>query len=347
MKISARILAERLHGSIEGDGDVELTGVASIARASATDVTFADSAQSCVEAFASPAGVVLIPRGAPASARTVIRVENSREAFAVTMTIFHAPQLYAAGIDPSARIAKNVHLGEGVFIGPNVVVGVGASIGDNTVILANCVLGEGVTVGTDCVLHANTTYYSNVRLGDRVIVHSGTVIGADGFGYARKASGIVKMPQIGGVIIGDDVEIGANVSIDRATMHSTIIGSGTKIDNQVQIAHNVVIGRNCMIAGQTGIGGSTRIGDNVTLAGAVAVVDHVEIGANSVVGAMSLVTKNVPAGTCVWGIPAQPGMAAKRQNAALRRLPGALKKLRGAPAHTENGNGNGALTNGD
>jgi len=335
MKIIARILAERLHGSIEGDGNVELTGVACIARACATDVTFADSAQSCLEAFASPAGVVLVPHSAPASARTLIRVENSREAFAVTMTIFHAPQLYSAGIDPSARIAKNAHLGEGVFIGPNVVVGAGASIGDNTVILANCVLAEGVTVGADCVLHANTSYYSNVRLGSRVIVHSGTVIGSDGFGYARRPTGIVKMPQIGGVIIGDDVEIGANVSIDRATMNSTIIGSGTKIDNQVQIAHNVVIGRNCLIAGQTGIGGSTRIGDNVTLGGAVAVVDHVEIGENAMVGALSLVTKNVPAGTSVWGIPAQAGMAAKRQNAALRRLPEALKKMRSLANETQ------------
>ena len=328
MKISARILAQRLRGSVEGDGDVELTGVASISRACATDVTFAESPQSCAEAFANPAGVVLVPRGAPPSSRTLIRVENSREAFAVTMTIFHSPQLYTAGIDPSARIAEKAHLGEGVYIGPNVVVGTGASIGDNTVVLANSVLAEGVIVGADCVLHPNTTYYSNVRLGNRVIVHSGTVIGSDGFGYARRASGIVKMPQVGGVIIGDDVELGANVCIDRATMNSTIIGSGTKIDNQVQIAHNVIIGRNCLIAGQCGIGGSTRLGDNVTLGGAVAVVDHVEIGENAIVGALSLVTKNVPVGTTVWGIPAQPGMAAKRQNAALRRLPEALKKMR-------------------
>jgi len=200
-------------------------------------------------------------------------------------------------------------------------------VGDRTVILANCVLGEGVIVGEDCRLHPNVTLYSNVKLGKRVILHSGTVVGSDGFGYARQASGIVKIPQIGGVVIEDDVEIGANVSIDRATMTSTIIGKGTKIDNQVQIAHNVVIGKNCLIAGQSGIGGSARLGDGVTLAGRVAVVDHVEIGANAVVGAVSLVTKNVAPGQVVWGSPARLARDAERESVALRRLPELLKSL--------------------
>ena len=168
------------------------------------------------------------------------------------------------------------------------VLGEDAQVGDRTVILANCVLAEGVVLGADCLLQPNITLYSNVKLGSRVIIHSGTVIGADGFGYARKASGIAKIPQIGGVVIEDDVEIGANVSIDRATMNSTIIGSGTKIDNQVQIAHNVVIGKNCLIAGQTGIGGSAVLGDNVTLAGGVAVVDHVTVGAQCRRGGVEL-----------------------------------------------------------
>ena len=328
MKISARALAEQLGGTIEGNGDVEVTGVASIAQASATDVIFAESPESCALAFASVAGVILVSSGAPPSTRTLIRVQSCREAFAAAMTIFHPPRQYAAGIDPSARIGVGVRLGEGVHIGPNVVLGEGVQVGDRTVILANCVIAEGVSLGEDCLLHPSITLYSKVEVGRRVIMHAGCVIGSDGFGYVRKASGIAKIPQIGGVVIEDDVELGANVTIDRATMNCTVIGSGSKIDNQVQIAHNVQIGRNCLIAGMTGIGGSARLGDGVTLAGGVSVVDHVEIGANARVGAVSLVTKNVPPGQTVWGIPARRGMDAKREQAALRWLPGVLKMLR-------------------
>ena len=339
MTISARALADQLHGDIEGNGDVLLTNVAPISRAGATDVTFAESAKSCEEAFASAAGVVLVRRCAPTSTKTLIRVENCREAFAMAMTIFHAPKQYGAGIDPSARIAPDVRVGKGAFIGPNVVLGAGVQVGDRTTILANCVIGDGVSVGDDCMLHPNITLYSNVKVGNRVIMHSGTVIGSDGFGYARKASGIAKIPQIGGVVIEDDVEIGANSSIDRATMNVTIIGSGTKIDNQVQIAHNVVIGRNCLIAGKTGISGSVRLGDGVTLGGAVGVVDHVEIGANAVVGAMSLVTKDVPPGQVVWGLPARRAHDAKQESVSLRKLPGLLKTLHAQNQAGTNGNG--------
>ena len=327
MTITARALAEQLHGELEGDGEVQITNVACISRAGASDVTFAENASSCAEAFASAAGVILVRRSAPTNAKTLIRVENCREAFAAAMNIFHAPKQYVAGVDPSARIGPGVRLGSGVFIGANVVLSAGVEVGDRSVISANCVLGDGASLGEDCLLHANVTVYSQVRIGDRVMVHSGTVIGSDGFGYVRRASGIIKIPQIGNVIIEDDVELGANVTIDRAMMNSTIIGAGTKIDNQVQIAHNVIIGRNCLIAGMTGIGGSARLGDGVTLAGGVAVVDHVEIGANAVVGAVSLVTKNVPAGQVVWGTPARPARDAKRESAAVRRLPGLLKSL--------------------
>ncbi|HEY4952878.1 MAG TPA: UDP-3-O-(3-hydroxymyristoyl)glucosamine N-acyltransferase [Verrucomicrobiae bacterium] len=327
LTITAQALAKALGGSLEGNGGLELTDVAPIAAAGPANVTFAENPKSFAEAYASAAGVVLVSANAPASAKTLIRVENCRDAFARAMLIFHPPRQYPGVVDASAHIGAGVKLGKDICIGQNVVLGEGVQVGDRTVILANCVIGEQSTLGENCLLYPNVTIYSGVKLGDRVMVHSGTVIGGDGFGYARNASGIVKIPQIGGVIIEDDVEIGVNVSIDRATMISTIIGRGTKIDNQVQIAHNVIIGKNCLIAGQCGIGGSARLGENVTLAGGVAVVDHVEIGANAVVGALSLVTKDVPPGGVVWGMPAQPARKAKRQNAALRRLPDLLKRL--------------------
>jgi UDP-3-O-[3-hydroxymyristoyl] glucosamine N-acyltransferase len=229
MKITARNLAEQLGGTLEGNGDVEVTGVASIALASANDVTFAESAENCALAFASVAGVILVSSDVPPSTKTLIRVKSCREAFAAAMTIFHPARRYAAGVEPSAHIGAGVRLGTGVYIGPNVVLGEGARVGDRTVILANCVIAEGVSLGEDCLLHPCVVLNSRVKLGCRVTMYAGCVIGSDGFGYVRKASGIAKVPQIGGVLIEDDVELGANVTIDRATMNWTVIGSGTKM----------------------------------------------------------------------------------------------------------------------
>ncbi len=328
IRMTAQLLAERLQGAVEGDGELHVTGVAAIRGAGATEMTFAENARGYDAAYASAAGVILVQQCAPPSSKTLIRVANSREAFAIAMGIFHPPKRAVPGIHSSAHIAAGVMLGQGVTIGEGAVVGVGAVVGDRSAVLAHCTLGEGSVVGDDCVLHPHVTIYDQMRLGARVIVHSGTVIGSDGFGYVRKPSGLIKIPQVGNVVVGDDVEIGANVTIDRATLDSTVIGSGTKIDNQVQSAHHVIIGANCLIAGLCGIGGSSRLGDRVTLAGGVAVVDHVEIGANAVVGAMSLVTKNVASGQVVWGTPARPAREARRETVAIRRLPELLIQMR-------------------
>ena len=219
-------------------------------------------------------------------------------------------------------------LGSGVHIGANAFVKDAASIGDRSVVDAGAVVGDRVVMGSDCVVHSNATLYHDVRLGDRVIIHSGTVIGSDGFGYVLDGGRRVKIPQVGIVVIEDDVEIGANVAIDRSTLGATVIRKGTKIDNLVQIAHNVVIGENTVVCGLVGISGSVTIGDNVTLAGQVGLADHVNIGANAVVGAQSGVTKDLEGGKYYLGSPAVPIGQASRQYAVWANLPELSRRVR-------------------
>ena len=328
MSITVHALAARIGGQVEGDGNISLSGLAPIPRAQSTDITFAENAKHSAAAEGSAAAAVIVPLNTPALHKTVIRVKNPRAAFARALAIFHPSRQYPARVHPTAQLGRDVRLGEGVFIGEYAVLRDHVSIGNRTVIDAHSVVGEGSTLGDDCLLYPNVTLYHDIHLGNRVAIHSGSVIGSDGFGYVQDGAERLKIPQTGNVIIEDDVEIGANVAIDRATMDSTIIKRGTKIDNLVQIAHNVTLGQNCLVVSQVGIAGSVQIGDNVTLAGQVGVADHLKIGSNSVVAAQSGVAEDVPPGSVVFGSPAQPAMQAKRQIIALRKLPDLLKKLR-------------------
>jgi UDP-3-O-[3-hydroxymyristoyl] glucosamine N-acyltransferase len=233
------------------------------------------------------------------------------------------------GIHPTARIGEDVILAVEVEIGPYVVIGAGARIGARSSIGSGCSIGENSVVGHDCVLHPRVTLYPDTRIGARVILHSGCVIGSDGFGYAYEAGHYYKFPQIGTVEIADDVEIGANSTIDRGALGVTRIGRGTKIDNLVQIAHNVQIGDNCVIASQTGISGSAVIEDNVVIAGQVGIGDHARVRKGAVLGGQCgiLPHKNVRAGQTVWGTPARPIREYLEQQALVARLPEFLKKL--------------------
>ncbi len=327
MHIKVHDLAARLGGQVEGDGNLQLTGLAPIPRAQASDVTFAENPKHCAVAEGCGAAAVIVPLNAPASRKTLIRVKNPRAAFARALAVFHPPRQYPAQIHPTAQLGRNARLGEGVFVGEYVVLGDNVAVGNRTVIEAHCVIGEGSNLGDDCLLYPNVTIYHGIRIGNRVIIHAGSVIGSDGFGYVQDGADRLKIPQVGDVLIEDDVEIGANVTIDRATMDSTIIRRGTKIDNLVQIAHNVTLGQNCTIISQVGIAGSVQIGDNVTLAGQAGIADHLKIGSNSVVGAQSGVAEDVPANSVMFGTPAQPMMQTKRQIIALRKLPELLRKL--------------------
>ena len=321
-------LAKQIGGDLVGDGAIEVHGVSPIDNIQAGHITLAENEQYFATADASSAAAIVVSFDAPASSKPLIRVKKTALALAKMLAIFHPVQKPAAGVHPSAFVGRDVKLGSGVHVGANAVVKDGSTIGDRSVIDAGAVVGDRVTVGADCVVHSNVTLYHDIRLGDRVIVHSGTVIGSDGFGYVLDGGRRVKIPQVGIVIIEDDVEIGANVAIDRSTLGATVIKKGTKIDNLVQIAHNVVIGENTVVCGLVGISGSVTIGDNVTLAGQVGLADHVSVGANTTVGAQSGVSKSLDAGQYYLGSPAVPIGHASRQYAVWANLPELSKRVR-------------------
>ena len=268
------------------------------------------------------AGVILVPRQMACPGKTLIRVDNPSLSF--TQVVNHllkdAPDYKPRGIHPTAVIAPGAKLSPGVAVGAHTVIEDGAVIGEGTVLYANCYVGHETHLGKNCLIYPQVVLREKVSLGDRVIIHSGTVIGSDGFGYVTVDGKHLKVPQVGTVLIEDDVEIGANVTVDRARFDKTIIGEGTKIDNLVQIAHNVTIGKHCLIVAQSGIAGSTKIGDHVILAAQSGLVGHIEIGDGAVVAAQSGATRSIKAGEQVFGSPAQPIKDAFRNNAHFQRL---------------------------
>jgi UDP-3-O-[3-hydroxymyristoyl] glucosamine N-acyltransferase len=326
--VTVRELAQQLGGEFVGDGDVQVRGVSPVDDVKPGTITLAENEQLFARADASEAAAVVVSFGVAQSRKPLIRVRKTPLALAKLLTIFHPGAVPAPGIHPAAFMGRDVKCGSAVHVGPNAVVKDGAAIGDRTVIDAGAVVGEGVVIGADCVIHSNATLYRGIRLGDRVIVHSGTVIGSDGFGYVQDGTTRVKIPQVGTVVIEDDVEIGANVAIDRSTLGATVIRRGTKIDNLVQIAHNVVIGENTVVCGLVGISGSVTIGDNVTIAGQVGMADHITIGSNATVGAQSGVSKSLEGGQYYLGSPAVPIGHASRQYAVWANLPELSKRVR-------------------
>jgi UDP-3-O-[3-hydroxymyristoyl] glucosamine N-acyltransferase len=321
-------LAERLGCRLEGDGGVEIGGVRSLEDAGPRDLTFVTEARYVPRLEASRAGAVLLAESLPGPNRPALRTPNPYLALARAIGVFHQPLPGVPGIHLTAVVSADARVHGTACVGPLCVLAPGVEIGAGTILDAQVFVGGNVRVGRDCRLFPQVTLREGTELGDRVVVHSGTVIGADGFGYARDGVRYVKIPQIGRVVLEDDVEIGANVAIDRATLGTTRIGRGTKIDNLVQIAHNVQVGEDTVIAGQVGISGSSRIGSRVTIAGQVGVTDHVQVGDNAVVGAQAGVSKDVPEGAIVLGAPAVPHLEFKRQLAATARLPQLGKTLR-------------------
>ncbi len=323
-----RELAEWLAATFEGDGEKELTGVASLESAGATDLSFVASRKAAQQAQASAAGCLIVPLDFPnPGGRTVIRAAEPRTAFARAVARFHPPAPPEPGIHPTAVVHPTAEIGDGVEIGPYVAIGEGSRIGPRCRIGAGCRIGKRVTIGEGSVLHAGVTVYDDVDIGRRVILHSGCVIGADGFGFVMAGDHYEKFPQVGRVVIEDDVEIGANSCVDRAALGVTWIGEGTKLDNLVHVAHNCRIGRHVVVAAQTGFSGGVVVEDYAVIGGQVGIGDKARIESRAVLGSGCgvLSSKIIRRGQVVWGTPARPLKEYLEQLANLGRI-GELKR---------------------
>ncbi|MFN2432269.1 MAG: UDP-3-O-(3-hydroxymyristoyl)glucosamine N-acyltransferase [Gemmatimonadota bacterium] len=328
----AAALGARLHG----DGSLTVSGLAPLREARPGQLSFVAHPRYLEQALASSATALIVPRDFPGNGdHALLEVADPYAAYAVAAGFFEQARPPARGVHSSAALGPGVRLGEGVRVGPLAVLERGAVLEDDVWVGAACVVGEGVRVGAASRLAPRVTLLPGTVLGARCIVQSGTVVSSDGFGYAGSPEGPRRIPQLGGVTVGDDVEIGANCTIDRGSLNDTRIGRGTKIDNLVHIAHNVQVGERVLLVAQVGISGSTRIGDGAVLAGQVGVVGHVEVGAGARVGAQSGVTKSVPAGEEWFGYPARERRASFRLHALVAKLPALVARLRGLEERLE------------
>lgn len=319
-----RELAEWLGATYEGDGERQMLDVAPVEAAGSDDLSFVGGKKGVEQAHSSAAGCLIVPLDfVNTGGRTVIRTDQPRTAFARCVSRLKPPRRPAPGIHPSAVIGDDVGLPDDVHVGPNVTIGDGSRIGSGCVINAGCAIGQRVALGAGCLLQANVTIYDDVDVGDRSVLHSGSVIGADGFGFVMVGGRYEKFPQVGRVVIGSDVEIGANTCVDRAALGVTWIGDGAKLDNMVHVGHNCRIGNHVVVAAQTGFSGGVVVEDYAVVGGQVGVGDKARIESGAVVGSGSgiLTSKVVRKGQVVWGTPARPLRDHLEQLANLARLP--------------------------
>ena len=328
--ITAAAIAGLVGGELEGDGQAEVSGVAALDRAESYHLSVLANPKYAPLFASSRAGVVLIApefRGAASSSRARIIVPKPLEKLLAVLPRLYPEEKPLPGIAASARIGKNVVLGESVSIGEYAVLEAGVRLGDRVIVGAGCAIGAGATIGDDSRLWPGATVYRGAVLGARVSLHSGSRIGVDGFGYVFGGGSHNKIPHVGGCIIGDDVEIGANTTIDRGSIDDTMIGKGSKIDNLVHVAHNVRIGERCLLMAHVGIAGSAVIGDDCIIAGQAGLSGHVRIGKGARIAAQAGVFGDVPAGETWSGYPARPHREALRASGALFKLAGMMRRL--------------------
>ena len=330
MKKSLSEIAAILGGEVVGDASIEISNVNGIREAQEGDITFLANSLYKPLINTTKASAIITSKEILSAHKPIIRVENPSLALTRVISIFSVKpeSVIPVGVHASAVIGKNVKIGENVAISAFVVIEDSCDIGDGSIIYPHVYIGNNTKIGSQAKIYPNVTIRENATIGCNVIIHANTVIGSDGFGYVQINGSHQKIPQTGVVVIEDDVEIGSNVSIDRARFGRTLIGKGTKIDNLVQIAHNVSVGSHSIIVSQAGISGSSALGKNVIIAGQVGIVGHIEIGDNAIVGAQSGITKSLPKGAIVLGSPASPISEQKRIFAALRRLPEMLKVVK-------------------
>lgn len=321
-------IARLVGGELVGDRSVAITGVAGIKEAKEGDITFLSNVKYLPFLAQTQASAVITSKEIESPAKNIIRTANPSIAFTKVISLFLDPRAEKPqGVHATAVVDPSAKLGAGVSIGPHVVIGKNARLGDRTVVEAGTFIGDGCRIGADVWIYPNVTVREGTQIGDRCLIHSGTVIGSDGFGYETESGVHTKIPHLGWVAIEEDVEIGANVCIDRGRFSKTWVQKGAKIDNLVQIAHNVVIGAGSLVISQSGISGSTELGKNVVLAGQVGLVGHITLGDNTIVAARSGVTKSFPAGSILLGGPAKPIAEQKKIFAFIARLPELFKDL--------------------
>jgi UDP-3-O-[3-hydroxymyristoyl] glucosamine N-acyltransferase len=328
--LTAAAIAELVGGQLKGSPATIVDGVASLDRATPRQLSFLATAKYAPLLAASNAGVVLVsPELAetPGAVPTRIIVEKPQEALMSLLPRFERATAVPRGVHATAVVGTGVRLGRDVSIGPYAVLGDGVEIGDETVIGEYCSVGARARVGARSRLYPTVVVYAGARIGDRVVVHAGARIGSDGFGYVQRDGQHLKIPHVGGCIIEDDVEIGANTTIDRGSIDDTVIGAGTKIDNLVQIGHNVRIGRACLIMAQVGIAGSVRVEDGCMVLGQVGISGHHTIGKGARLAAQAGIFGDIPAGETWSGYPARPHKEALRAQAALFKLPNLLRRI--------------------
>lgn len=330
MEFSAKQIAEYIHGTIIGDENATVHTFAKIEEGIAGALSFLSNPKYTHYIYNTQSSIVLVNKDFEPEHEikaTLIKVDNAYESLAKLMMLYEASLPKKQGIDPLASVATNAKIGNNVYIGAFACIEEGAEIGDNTYIHPHVTVGCNAKVGANTILYPNVTIYHDCRVGNNCILHAGSVIGADGFGFAPTENGYEKIPQIGIAILEDDVEIGANTCVDRATMGATIIRKGVKLDNLIQIAHNVEVGTHTVMASQVGIAGSTKIGERCTFAGQVGVAGHITIGDHVTVGAQSGIPGNIKSGTTLMGYPAIDPKQFARSAVIYKKLPDMYTEL--------------------